>query len=174
MGSRLFVGNLAYATTEESLRRFFDNGQREVVEVRIIADRETGRSRGFGFVELGSEEQAKAAIAELDGAELEGRPVQIKEALERGAGGGRGAGVGRGGPPREYRGSDRPGRPAGGLGRRDGGGDGAPPWRSRPPRAFEPPPDPMELEGRGGGRAERERRRNKRKKKSRDPDEDDW
>lgn len=173
MGSRLFVGNLSYATTEEALRSFFDDGQREIIEVRIIADRETGRSRGFGFVELGKPESARSAIAELDGKELDGRPVQVKEARERGGSGPRRGPGERSGPPREPRGWDRParGQPAG-DGARNGGSP--PPRGNRPNRSFEPPPLELEAEGRGGGRAERERRQSRRKKKSYDPEEEDW
>ena len=97
MGSRLYVGNLAYAVTEDSLRAVFEGGGHTVVDCQVVMDRETGRSRGFGFVEVESQEQAQAAISGLDGFELDGRPLRISEARERTERGGGGGGGGRGG-----------------------------------------------------------------------------
>jgi len=78
----LYVGNLTFDATEESVRQaFVDFG--DVTSVRIITDRETGRSRGFGFVEMADAEAAKAAIAALDGTELDGRPLTVNEARPR-------------------------------------------------------------------------------------------
>ena len=100
MGSRLYVGNMSYTTTEESLRAAFAGGGRKVNEVAIITDRESGRPKGFAFVQMGSDADAKSAIAELDGKELDGRTLRVNEAQERparGGGGGGGGGGGRGG-----------------------------------------------------------------------------
>ena len=97
MGSRLYVGNLAYAVTEDSLRAVFEGGGLNVTDCQVVMDRETGRSRGLGFVELDSSDAAQKAISEFDGFELDGRPLRISEARERTerGGGGRGGG-GRG------------------------------------------------------------------------------
>jgi RNA recognition motif-containing protein len=100
MGSRLYVGNMSYTTTEDALRAAFSAGGRKVNEVAIITDRESGRPKGFAFVQMGSDADAKAAIAELDGKELDGRTLRVNEAQERparGGGGGGGGGGGRGG-----------------------------------------------------------------------------
>jgi RNA recognition motif-containing protein len=83
MGKRLYVGNLSYDTTEDSLRAAFSEGGRNVTDLHILIDRDTGRSRGFGFVELGSDEEAQAAIEAMDGAELDGRSLKVNEARER-------------------------------------------------------------------------------------------
>ena len=100
MGKRLYVGNLAWDTTEETLRMTFGADGRSVNDVVIMSDRETGRPRGFGFVEMSSDQEAQAAIAALDGTELDGRNIRVNEAQERqprGGGGGGGYGGGRGG-----------------------------------------------------------------------------
>jgi len=86
----IYVGNLSYNTTEAAVRAQFEPyGQ--VVSVKIIEDRETGRPRGFGFVEMANDEEGKAAISALDGKDFEGRPLKINEArpkTERRNGGG--------------------------------------------------------------------------------------
>ena len=81
MGTKLYVGNLNYNTTEESLRGAFGANGREVTSVSIIMDRETGRSRGFAFVEMSTAEFAQQALQELDGQELDGRMLRINEAM---------------------------------------------------------------------------------------------
>src|SRR6516225_11810692 len=97
MGRRLYIGNLSYNTTEMSLRDIF--GQVETVaDAKVVMDRETGRPRGFAFVEMSTDQEAQEAIAQLNGRELDGRTINVNEAQERGAGGGRGGGGGgRGG-----------------------------------------------------------------------------
>ena len=82
MGKKLFVGNLSFDTTSEDLEAFFSEvGTCE--SVSVITDRETGRSRGFGFVEMSQISEAEQAIAELNGRELQGRPLTVSEARER-------------------------------------------------------------------------------------------
>lgn len=82
MATRLFIGSLAWTTTDDSLRDFFAQVG-NVVSANVIVDRETNRSKGFGFVEMGSEEEAKAAIDQLNGKELDGRPIVVNEARPR-------------------------------------------------------------------------------------------
>lgn len=94
MGNRLYVGNLSYDTTDDSLRAAFSEDGRTVTEVQVMTDRDTGRPRGFGFVEMGSEEDAQAAIKALDGSSIDGRNVKVNEAQERKARGGGGGGGG--------------------------------------------------------------------------------
>lgn len=100
MGKRLYVGNLSWDTTVDTLRAAFEATGGTVSDAHIVTDRDTGRPRGFGFVEMGSEQEAQNAISAMDGAELDGRPLRVNEAQERqprgGGGGGRGGG-GRGG-----------------------------------------------------------------------------
>jgi RNA recognition motif-containing protein len=119
MGTRLYVGNLSYNVTEPELRDAFGEGGRNVVEVKVVMDRDTGRPRGFAFVEMGSDAEASAAITSLTGREIQGRAINVSEARERaprGGGGGGGYGGGGGG----YGG----GRGGGGGGRGGGGGGG--------------------------------------------------
>jgi RNA recognition motif-containing protein len=129
VGTKLYVGNLNYNTTEESLREAFSANGREVTSVSIIMDRETGRSRGFAFVEMSTSEFAQQALQELDGQELDGRMLRINEAREREP-------RGPGGPPRSY--GPRPGAGGGGGGY-GGGAPGGPPggggggYAGRPP-----------------------------------------
>ncbi len=104
MGTRLYVGNLPFEVDESQLRTLFTGGGRSVTEVKMVTDRETGRPRGFAFVEMGSQEDANAAIRELNGTELGGRALTVNEAREResrgGFGGGRSGGGRSGGGPR--------------------------------------------------------------------------
>jgi hypothetical protein len=79
---KLFVGNLSFSTTEDELRRLFEQ-LGEVVSASIVIDRETGRSRGFGFVEMASEEQARAAVEAMNGMAVKGRPLMVNEARPR-------------------------------------------------------------------------------------------
>jgi RNA recognition motif-containing protein len=128
MGTKLYVGNLNFSTTEEALRVAFSEGGRTVKSVAILTNPETGRSRGFGFVEMGSDQDAQSAIQALDGVELDGRPLKVNEARERapggGGGGGRGGfgGGGGGGGGRGFGGGGGGGRGFGGGG--GGGGRG--------------------------------------------------
>src|ERR671913_977313 len=125
MAKKLYVGNLSYQVDASELEQLF-GAHGQVLSAQIINDRDTGRSKGFGFVEMGSDEEAQAAIAALNGQEHGGRALTVNEARPRedrgggGGGGGRGGVGGRGGR-----------RPRGGGPRRGGGG---------------PPPA-----GRGGG-----------------------
>jgi RNA recognition motif-containing protein len=93
----LYVGNLPFSVDETTLRSLFEQNERTVEEVKLITDRDTGRPRGFGFVEMGSSEDADKAIRELDGYQMEGRALKVNEARERGAGGGGRGGRGGGG-----------------------------------------------------------------------------
>jgi RNA recognition motif-containing protein len=148
----LYVGNLAYHTSEDGLRELFERDNRKVVSAHIVTDRDTGRSRGFAFVEMASPADAQAAIAALDGAELDGRPLRVNEARARtdspggarrgGYGGGGGGGGGPGGGP---------GGGGGGYGDRGGGGGRGP---------------------RGGGGGRDRGRRDDRGERWRDRDED--
>ncbi len=97
MGTRLYVGNLPFDTDEAQLRTLFQEGGRTVTEVKIITDRDTGRSRGFAFVEMGSQEDAEAAIKAMSGREVGGRALTVNEAREQERRGGGGGGYGRGG-----------------------------------------------------------------------------
>jgi cold-inducible RNA-binding protein len=123
MAKKLFVGNLSWDTTSEDLAAAFSEDGRNVISATVLADRETGRSRGFGFVEMGSEEDAQSAIQALDGSTLDGRQIRVNEATERapraGGGGGGGGGWGGGGGGRGGRG----GGGGGGGGRGGRGGD---------------------------------------------------
>ena len=97
MGNRLYVGNLSFDATSDSVRKAFAEIG-EVTDVHVATDRETGRSRGFAFVTMGSAQQAADAISRMNGAMLDGRPLRVNEAEERrggrsfggGGGGGRG------------------------------------------------------------------------------------
>ncbi len=96
---KIYIGNMSYNTTEEQLRETF-GAFGEVSDVNVITDRETGRARGFAFVEMANSDEANAAIAELNGKEVDGRQLTVSEARPRAEGGGggrRGGGGGRGG-----------------------------------------------------------------------------
>ncbi|MDH3211640.1 MAG: RNA-binding protein [Myxococcales bacterium] len=93
MGKKLYVGNLPFDTTEADLRSLFEE-HGELQSVNVISDRETGRSRGFGFVEYEDASSAEKAQRALDGHDFGGRSLRVNEAHERGAGGGGGGGGG--------------------------------------------------------------------------------
>jgi RNA recognition motif-containing protein len=115
MGTKLYVGNLSYNTTSSSLEQHF-SAFGNVVSAQVITDRETGRSKGFGFVEMGSDSEAQAAIEGTNGRDLDGRALTVNEARpreDRGGGGGYGGGRSGGG-----------GYGGGGGGRSGGGGYG--------------------------------------------------
>ena len=88
MGKKLYVGNLAFSSTEADLRELFEQ-HGALVSVNVITDRETGRSRGFAFVEFEEASGAEKAQQALDGQDLGGRSLRVNEAHERGGGGGR-------------------------------------------------------------------------------------
>ena len=96
MGNKLYVGNLSFDIKQADLEQMFSQAGR-VEEVVIIMDRETNRSKGFGFVTMGSDEDAKMAIAEFDGKDCSGRALKVNEARPREEGGDRRGGGGRGG-----------------------------------------------------------------------------
>ena len=82
MAIRLFVGSLSWNTTDDQLKEFFSSAG-TVASANVIVDRDTNRSKGFGFVEMGSDDEAKAAIADLNGKELDGRTIIVSEARPR-------------------------------------------------------------------------------------------
>lgn len=82
MGNKLYVGNLSWNTKDDGLRQAFEQAG-SVQSAVVITDRQTGRSKGFGFVEMGSAEEAQAAIAMWNGKELDGRPLKVNEARPR-------------------------------------------------------------------------------------------
>ncbi|XP_077250253.1 glycine-rich RNA-binding protein 4, mitochondrial-like [Tasmannia lanceolata] len=94
--SKLFIGGLSYSTDDQSLRDAFTSFG-DVVEARVIVDRETGRSRGFGFVNFDSDESATTALSSMDGQDLNGRSIRVSYANERPSGGGFRGGGGYGG-----------------------------------------------------------------------------
>ncbi len=101
MGTKLYVGNLSYDTGNAELQQLFA-AHGEVRSAEVIMDRETGRSKGFGFVQMGTEEEAAAAITALSGQQIGGRALTVNEAKPKPAGGGGfgGGGGGGGGRPR--------------------------------------------------------------------------
>lgn len=120
MSSRLFIGNLSYNATEADLRAAFADCGYPPKSVTLVTDRETGQMRGFGFVELESEQRAKEAISVLDGTMIGGRPIRVNEAHERER---RGGGDDRRTAPRvEHRGPP-PDPERNGRGRRSRGED---------------------------------------------------
>jgi RNA recognition motif-containing protein len=103
MGKKLYVGNLAYSLGDSDLQRLFEP-HGSVQSAQVIMDRDTGRSKGFGFVEMGSDAEAQAAITALNGTEVEGRALTVNEARPKTEGGGRG---GHGGRRGDYGGGRR-------------------------------------------------------------------
>ena len=110
VGKRLYVGNLSYGTTNDSLQQLFAQFG-NVVSAQVVQDRDTGRSKGFAFVEMGTDQEAQAAIQGLHDKEHDGRPLTVNEARPREERGGGGGGYGGG------RGGGRGGRGGGGGGR---------------------------------------------------------
>jgi RNA recognition motif-containing protein len=108
MSKKLFVGGLSWGTTEEGLQQAFAQFG-ELVEVKVVVDRDTGRSRGFGFVTFANPDDADRALEEMNGTSLDGRNIRVDHAEDRGRGGGGGGRGGRGGG-------------GGGRGGRGGGG----------------------------------------------------
>jgi RNA recognition motif-containing protein len=99
MGRKLYVGNLTYGVTDSDLEKMFEP-HGTVQSAQVIMDRDTGGSKGFGFVEMGSDQEAQAAIAAMNGKDMEGRALTVNEARpreDRGGGGRGGSGGGRGG-----------------------------------------------------------------------------
>lgn len=165
MGKRLYVGNLPYNTDEAMLKEAFGQEGRTVASVHIVMDRETGRPRGFAFVEMTSDADAQKAIAAMDGAEFGGRNLRVNEAEDRrGPGAGPGGPRGPGGPPRPA-GAGGPPRPGGFSGGGGGAGGGfsrpRPTWTDAPsePKKYDSKKSPrrksdedQDYGGRRGGR----------------------
>jgi RNA recognition motif-containing protein len=109
MTKKLFVGGLSWNTTDDGLRTAFEQFG-EIVEAKVITDRETGRSRGFGFVTFSQEDAASNAIAQMNGTQLDGRSIKVNEAEDKGfrsgGGGGGGGGFRSGGRGGRRRGPD--------------------------------------------------------------------
>lgn len=149
MGVKLFVGGLSFTTTNESLRQAFAR-HGTVQSAMVMTDRETQRSRGFGFVEMATAEEAESAINALNGTVLDGRTIRVDRATPRGSA-----------PPTR---PPRPGGPPAGLGPRPGGPR---PWSPGGPASrFAPPPPPAEPGRRGErrrGEGEGDRRPGKKK-----------
>jgi RNA recognition motif-containing protein len=125
MSIKLYVGNLAFRTTSDDLQQLFSQAG-TVESASVVEDRDTGRSRGFGFVEMATKEEGEAAIAQFNGKEIDGRALTVNEARpreDRGGGGNRGGGGGRGGFGGGG-GGGRGGYGGGGGGGRGGGGYG--------------------------------------------------
>jgi len=140
MGNKLYVGNLAYSVRDESLQAAFAQFG-TVTSAKVMMDRETGRSKGFGFVEMSSSAEAQAAINAMNGQQLEGRAIVVNEARPReerpggfggggGGGGGRGPYGGGGGSRGGYGGGGGGGYGGGGGGGAGGGGGGRSPYGS--------------------------------------------
>lgn len=126
MGNKLYVGNLGYSVTDQELEQLFSQ-HGAVQSAKVIMDRDSGRSKGFAFVEMSTDAEAKAAIEALNGTEIQGRALTVNEARPKedrpsggGFGGGRSGGGGYGGGGR---GGDRGGRGGGDRGGRSGGGN---------------------------------------------------
>ena len=116
MTNRLYVGNLSFDTTEDRIQQAFaEIGQ--VTDVKLMLDRDSGRSRGFAFVTMATEDEAQKALSQLNGTTLDGRPLRVDQAEERRPGGGGGGGGGGG-----FRGGRGGGGGGGGYGGGGGGG----------------------------------------------------
>jgi RNA recognition motif-containing protein len=143
MGKKLFVGNLNFKTNDDDLRQLFSQAG-TCDSATVMMDRATGRSRGFGFVEMSSDEEALKAIQQFNGFDFQGRNLNVNEARERTPGGPRGGGYGGGGYGGGYGGGRGGGGDRGGYG--GGGGD-----RGGYGGGYNPPPDFGDFGGGGGG-----------------------
>ncbi len=125
MGKKLYVGNLRYGVGDKDLEQLF-GAHGTVVSAKVVVDRESGQSKGFGFVEMSSDDEAEAAIEALNGMDVQGRSLTVNEARprEEGGGGGGGGRGGRGGGG--YGGGGGGGYGGGGGGGYGGGGGGRP------------------------------------------------
>ncbi|HZY86041.1 MAG TPA: RNA-binding protein [Gemmataceae bacterium] len=121
MGKKLYVGNLPYSVSDSDLQQMFE-AHGTVTSAQVIMDRDTGRSKGFGFVEMSSDAEAQAAVDAMNGKDINGRPLTVNEARPKpeGGGGGRGGRGGYGGGGGGYGG----GGGGGGRGGYGGGGGG--------------------------------------------------
>jgi RNA recognition motif-containing protein len=99
MGNKIYVGNLSYNTTEETLKQIFSEENRTVKKITVITDRETGKPRGFAFAIMGTDEEAQDAIKNLNGRSVDGRSIRLSEAQEKS----QNSGFGTPRPPQQYR-----------------------------------------------------------------------
>ena len=124
MGKKLFIGGLSWNTDDDGLRTYFEQCG-TVEDAKVITDRDSGRSRGFGFVTFSTEEEAQNAVDQMNGSMLDGRTLNVNEARERRGGGGGGGNRGGGGGYGGGGGGNRGGGGGGGYG---GGGGGGGRW----------------------------------------------
>ena len=130
MGRRLYVGNLAWTVTDQDLLDVFSEAGK-VDSSQVIIDRATNRSRGFGFVEMGTDDAAESAIKSLNGRDIKGRPIRVNEAQARSGGAGGGGGGGGGGGFNDDPWANA--TPAGGNGTAGGGGRSNSSFDDEPP-----------------------------------------